>query len=377
MKHFSLKNIRAYLSVSSKPDAWLLSIVVCLIVSGLLIFLSASLGLLARDGASFGTIALTRFFATVLGAGVGYFASVFHYKNLRRYTLAILLISLMLTALVFVPGLGLAHGGARRWISIFGFSFQPSEFLKIAFVIYTAAFFAMVKDKVHTFTHGLLPLFALLGIAGFLLLLQPDTDTFVVLFFAMFAMFLAAGGKLRHIGIMLLSGVIALSLLIASKPYLMNRITTFLNPAADPQGIGWQVQQSLIAIGSGGLTGKGFGQSVQKFSYLPEPIGDSIFAVAGEEFGFVGTVTLILLFLALLLRGLRIASRAPDLFSGLLSIGIVILIGASAFMNIASMLAIIPLSGLTLAFVSHGGTSLVITLFEAGILLNISRYQKS
>ncbi len=153
---------------------------------------------------------------------------------------------------------------------------------------------------------------------------------------------------------------------------------TFVSPqSVDSQGAGWQVKQSLIAIGSGQTFGRGVGQSVQKFYYLPEPIGDSIFAVAAEEFGFVGGVLLIALFLALLLRGLRIASRAPDSFGGLLSVGIVILIGASAFMNIASMLALIPLSGLPLAFVSHGGTALVFTLIEVGILLNISRYQKS
>ncbi|MEK7170249.1 MAG: FtsW/RodA/SpoVE family cell cycle protein, partial [Patescibacteria group bacterium] len=274
MKHFSLKNLRAYLTVSSKPDAWLLWIVISLVFVGLLIFLSASLGLLARDGASFGSIATTRLLATILGAGAAYFASVIHYKHLQRYTLAILLGATLLAALVFVSGIGQEHGGARRWISIFGFWFQPSEILKIAFVIYTAAFFATVKDKVRTFSYGLLPLFALLGIAGFLLLLQPDIDTFFVLFMALFAMFFAAGGRLRHIGIMILAGGIALALLIATKPYLMNRVMTFLNPAADPQGAGYQVQQSLIAIGSGGLTGKGFGQSVQKFSYLPEPIGD-------------------------------------------------------------------------------------------------------
>ena len=282
-----------------------------------------------------------------------------------------------MTAFVFVPGVGAEYGGARRWISIFGFSFQPAEILKIAFVIYAAAFFATVKDKVQTLTGGLLPLFALLGVAGFLLLLQPDTDTFVVLFLALFAMFLAAGGKLRHVGVMIVVGALALSLLIFSRPYLKERVVTFFNPAADPQGAGYQIQQSLIAVGSGGIAGRGFGQSVQKFSFLPEPIGDSIFAVAAEEFGFIGGFALILLFLALLLRGLKIASRAPDLFSGLLSIGIVILIGASAFMNIGSMLAILPLSGLPLAFVSHGGTALVITLLEAGILLNISRYQKT
>ena len=249
--------------------------------------------------------------------------------------------------------------------------------LKIAFVIYTAAFYASVKERIGTFSHGLLPLIILLGVAGGLLLLQPDTDTFVVLFTALLAMFIVGGGRLRHLLVIILSGVLALTLLVMARPYLMERLTTFINPAADPQGAGYQIQQSLIAIGSGGVFGKGFGQSVQKFSYLPEPIGDSIFAVAGEEFGFVGASFLILLFLALLLRGLKIAARAPDTFSGLLSVGVVILISASAFMNIASMLAIIPLSGLPLSFVSHGGTALFITLAETGILLNISRHQKS
>ena len=372
-----LKKLRASLKTSNGVDTWLWWILAGLLIGGFLIFLSASIGLLARDGAHFGSVALSRLIAIVIGANVAYLASVFHYKHLRRYTLPLLLCSIVMTAFVFVPGVGAEYGGARRWISIFGFSFQPAEILKIAFVIYAAAFFATVKDKVQTLTGGLLPLFALLGVAGFLLLLQPDTDTFVVLFLALFAMFLAAGGKLRHVGVMIVVGALALSLLIFSRPYLKERVVTFFNPAADPQGAGYQIQQSLIAVGSGGIAGRGFGQSVQKFSFLPEPIGDSIFAVAAEEFGFIGGFALILLFLALLLRGLKIASRAPDLFSGLLSIGIVILIGASAFMNIGSMLAIIPLSGLPLAFVSHGGTALVITLLEAGILLNISRYQKT
>jgi cell division protein FtsW len=181
---------------------------------------------------------------------------------------------------------------------------------------------------------------------------------------------------MRHIGIVALVLLIGLGVLIWTKPYLAARVATFLNPAADPQGAGYQIQQSLIAIGSGGALGRGFGQSVQKFSYLPEPIGDSIFAVAAEEFGFIGGAALVLLFLFLILRGLRLTARAPDPFSGLLALGIVILIGASAFTNIASMLGVIPLSGLPLAFVSHGGTALVIALVEAGILLNISRYQR-
>ncbi len=370
--------LKSYFKTSAGIDPWLFWILTGLVGTGFLIFLSASIGLLARDGAHFGSVATTRLFATAIGVGIAYAASLFHYKHFRHYTLAFLLTSIVITALVFIPGVGVEHGGARRWISVFGLSFQPAELLKIAFVIYAAAFFAGVKDKIQTFSHGLLPFLVMLGIAGFLLLLQPDTDTFLVLFLAILSMFITAGGKIRDVGIIGLVLLILLGALVFSRPYLKERVMTFVSPASsDRQGAGWQIEQSLIAIGSGEFGGKGFGQSVQKFSYLPEPIGDSIFAVAAEEFGFIGGVSLIILFLAFLLRGLRIASRAPDRFSGLLSIGIVILIGASAFMNIASMLAIIPLSGLPLAFVSHGGTALVITLLEAGILLNVSRYQRA
>lgn len=357
-------------------DRYLFGVLVGLVGAGFLIFLSASIGLLARDGASFGHVALMRLISVAIGAVLAYLASVSSYKHLRIYAFHLLFASIILTALVFIPGLGLEHGGARRWIVVAGLSFQPAELLKIAFVIYAASFFSSAKEKIQTLGLGLMPLLVLLGIAGFLLILQPDTDTLVVLFLSLVAMFLAAGGRVRHVGIVMIIGILSLGAFALSKPYLKARIMTFVNPAADPQGAGYQVQQSLIAIGSGGFSGRGFGQSVQKFEYLPEPIGDSVFAVAGEEFGFLGAGALIILFLALLLRGLRIASRSPDMFGGLLCIGIVILIGASAFLNIGSMLGVVPLSGLPLAFVSHGGTALVITLFEAGILLSISRFQK-
>lgn len=357
-------------------DPWLLTIVVGLAAGGFFIFSSASLGFLAREETTLGSVLWTRVVAGLIGISLAYAVSVLHYRVLRRYALALLLSAIALTALVFIPGLGVEHGGARRWLSVLGFSFQPAELLKIACVIYGAAFFASAGERIRTLTEGLLPFVALLGISGLLLLLQPDTDTFVVLSLSLFAMFLVAGGRIRHIGVIALMMLIGLVILIGTKPYLSERVATFLNPASDPQGAGYQIQQSLIAIGSGGAAGRGFGQSVQKFFYLPEPIGDSIFAVAAEEFGFVGSTVLIMLFLAFILRGLRLTARAPDLFSGLLALGIVILIGASAFINIASMLGLIPLSGLPLAFVSHGGTAFVITLLEAGILLNISRYQK-
>src|SRR3990167_4130562 len=275
--------LKAYFKVSNPVDKWLFWVLVGLLFAGFLIFLSASIGLHAREGASFGSITLSRLIATAIGIAVAYVASIFHYKHLRRYTFAIFLVSIVFTSLIFVPGLGVEHGGARRWISILGFSFQPAELMKIAFVIYAAALFSSAKDKIQDFSSGPLPLLALLIAAGLLLLLQPDTDTFVVLFIAILSMFVVAGGRIRHIGIIGLIGLLGLSALILSRPYLKERVITFINPASDLQGAGWQINQSLIAVGSGGVWGKGFGQSVQKFSFLPEPIGDSIFAVAAEE----------------------------------------------------------------------------------------------
>ena len=356
-------------------DKWFLRILATLVAFGFLIFTSASLGLLARDGARYGNVTMTQFIAILLGASVAYLISRIDYHRLRQFALPLLLLSSALTLLVFIPGIGFEHGGANRWIAFGSLSFQPSELLKIAFVIYAAAFFSAVKAKIATVRFGLIPLIVLAVIAGVILLAQPDTDTFMVLFLALVGMFLVAGGKWKHLFIVGIIGLLCLSALVWQRPYLRERLLTYLDPSADPLGAGYQIQQSLIAIGSGGFTGKGFGQSVQKFSYLPEPIGDSIFAVAGEEFGFIGGILLIGLYLAFLLRGLRIATGAPDRFGGLLSLGIVILIGAGAFMNIAAMLSIIPLSGLPLSFVSHGGTALLFTMAEAGILLNVSRQQ--
>jgi cell division protein FtsW len=191
-----------------------------------------------------------------------------------------------------------------------------------------------------------------------------------------FAMFIAAGAYVRDILVLIGAGLLGAAGLVMVRPYLMNRIMAFLDPNVDPLGSSYQIQQSLIAIGSGGPFGRGYGQSIQKFDYLPEPIGDSVFAVLAEEFGFFGSVLLISLFVFFAWRGLRIASKAPDHFSGLLVVGIVILIVSQSFINIASMLGVFPLTGLPLIFVSHGGSALFFTLLSVGIVLNISRYLK-
>jgi cell division protein FtsW len=195
--------------------------------------------------------------------------------------------------------------------------------------------------------------------------------------FSGLCMYIVAGAKMRDLGIIVLIGVIGLAGLFATRPYIKERFMTFLNPAENSLGAGYQIQQSLIAIGSGQVFGKGFGQSIQKFNFLPEPIGDSIFAVAAEEFGFVGSITLIFLFIYFAMRGFKIAANVPDSFGMLLTVGLVVLIISQSFMNIAAMLGIIPLSGLPLLFVSHGGTALFFTLFAIGILFNISKHQKT
>jgi cell division protein FtsW len=365
-------------NTKGKVDHTFLVITIILIVAGFFIFSSASLGLLAKEGSNYSSITFSQ---TVLGLFLGSLAMILasrlDYRIWRPAAFWLFGIAIILNILVLIPSIGFEHGGARRWIMIGGVSFQASETLKLAFVLYFAGWLASVKDKVKEIRWGLLPMLALLGVCGGLLLKQPDTDTFLIVVITGLAMYIAAGGQWRWVLILGVLGIMGIAGLAFTRPYVMKRIQTFLHPTADSLGSSYQIQQSLIAIGSGETFGRGFGQSVQKFTYLPEPIGDSIFAVAAEEFGFVGSVVLIAIFLLFAIRGLKIASRVPNLFGRLAIVGLVIMIIAQAFVNIGAMLGVLPLSGITLPFVSHGGTSLFVSLFEVGIILSISRTQKS
>jgi cell division protein FtsW len=362
----------------AKVDRTFLIITIILIIAGFFIFSSASLGLLAKEGSNYSSITFSQ---TVLGLFLGSLAMILasrlDYRIWRGAAFYIFLAAIILNILVLVPSIGFAHGGARRWIMLGGVSLQPSEALKFAFVLYFAAWLGKVKDKVKDMRYGLLPMLALLGICGGLLLKQPDTDTYLIIVFAGLGMYIAAGGQWRWVLALGLAGVIGIAALAFMRPYVMKRIQTFLHPTADSLGSSYQLQQSLIAIGSGETFGRGFGQSIQKFTYLPEPIGDSIFAVAAEEFGFVGSVLLLSIFLLFAARGLKVASRVPNPFGRLVVVGLVIMIIAQAFVNIGAMLGVLPLSGITLPFVSHGGTSLFVSLFEVGVILSISRTQKT
>lgn len=362
----------------SSVDAPFLLVLLALLVFGLLIFTSAALGLLARDGASFTSVAVNQLLlGFVLGGIAMWVLSRIDYRIYRPYTPYFFAFAVALTLLTFVPGVGLELKGASRWIALGPFTFQPQEVLKFATVFLLAALYAARYRTITNIKDGLMPLAVVVGIGAGILLLQPDTDGAVMLGLAGVGMFFAAGGRFLHVALLGCVGLVLVGAAGVTYPHVRERLTTFISYNEDPQGAGYHIRQSLIAVGSGGWTGRGFGQSIEKFSYLPEPIGDSIFAVAAEEFGFIGSATLVVLYVSIALLGLRIAARAPDPFGGLLVIGFVILIVGQSFVNIASSLGLIPLSGLPLIFVSHGGTALAAALAEAGIILSVSRRMKS
>ncbi|MDQ2932935.1 MAG: putative lipid II flippase FtsW [bacterium] len=363
-------------SAPKKIDKFFLISVGVLTCVGFVIFLSASLGLLAENGSNFNTIALKQTISLGIGLVAFYIFSRMPYQKIKDTAFYVFLGAIAINLLLFIPGLSLHHGGASRWID-FGFiSFQPSEFLKIAFIIYFAAWLHFAKDKIKNIRFGLIPYVILMGILSVLLFSQNDLDTLVVIGFTGLVMMIIAGLPIKHTIAVMLVMAVALSGLVALKPDRLERIKTYLNPSADVQGKGYQINQSLIAIGSGQITGRGFGQSVQKFGYLPEPIGDSIFAVAAEEFGFIGSLVLLSLYIMLAISSFRIGTRATDVFGGLVAIGIAVLIITESFMNMAAMLGIIPLSGMPLLFISHGGTALIIILAATGIVANISKHAK-
>lgn len=363
---------------TGKPDFFFIAILVSLTFAGFFIFISASLGLLARGGALFGTAVLKQLLLGItLGSGCSLAAAYIPYKRWRTYAPWLFLAALALAALVFVPGIGFEHGGARRWIALGPLSFQPAEFLKFALVLYAAAWLAALRERGRETPFGMLPVFLILAAAAVLLIAQPNTSTLVVSIAAVAGMCIVAGARVRDLAALGAVAAAGIVVLVILRPYLYERIQTFLDPSRDALGASYQIQQSLIAVGSGGVFGRGFGQSVQKFEYLPEPMGDSIFAVAAEEFGFVGALVLIVFFLTLAMLGFRIAARAPDIFGALLVTGFVVLIVSQSFMNIGAMLGVIPLTGTPLIFVSKGGTALLFALAEAGIIINVSRHSRT
>jgi cell division protein FtsW len=294
------------------------------------------------------------------------------YKYLRKAAFPMLFLALGLLVLVFVPQFGLRLKGATSWLNIFGFSFQPAEMLKLALVVYLAAWLGDHRERLKTMHIGLLPFAIVMGFVALLLLLQPDLGTLGIVAIMAGGMYFIAGSPWKQTVAIITVVALLMVGVAAFSPERWSRITTLLNPAADARGAGWQLNQALIAIGSGGIWGVGFGQSTQKFGFLPEPIGDSIFAVLVEELGFVGGAVTISLFGVLAFMLVQIARRAPDAFGTLLVSGMFLWIMTQAVVNMAAITGLAPLTGIPLPFISYGGSSMAFMLAGLGIVLNVA-----
>jgi len=315
---------------------------------------------------------------------IGIFLAVIFFKlpinYLRKSAPFFFLLNIIFVGLVFLPKVGVELGGGRRWISVFGIELiQPSEFLKVTFVLYLASWLSQRINfsKKKRITFLFLPFLIVLAILLVLLMLQPDMSTLGIIFSIGILMYFASGAPFWHIILMILGGGGMAAFLIKIAPYRLKRIIILLNPEVDPLGIGYQLRQALIAIGSGKIFGIGsgfaLGQSRQKFGFLPYPMTDSIFAIIGEELGFVGCILLITLFLIFFWRGLRISHSSSDFFQKLTALGITSFILLQAFFNISGMIGLLPLSGIPLPFFSYGGSHLITEMIAIGILLNISK----
>lgn len=359
-----------------KPDKFLFYLTLFASAFGLLVLGSASIGLSQERFDTPYFYLTSQFFPGFLLGMVSFFIfQRFNYEKWKMLALPMFFASVVLLAMTLTPW-GVAYGGeAKRWLDI-GLVFQPSEVVKLTFIVYLAAVFSKKGREISSLHEGLIPFAALAATVGIIIFLQPDLGTLGVISITALTLFFIAGSRPAHALSLFFAGIAFVAAAVKLAPYRMNRITSFLNPDIDPLGIGYQIKQALIALGSGGILGVGLGESRQKFLYLPEPMGDSIFAIAGEELGFLGTTIIVTLFLIMAWRGYRVAKNAPDNFGKLLAVGITTWITVQALINIAAVSGLLPLTGIPLPFFSYGGTSLVVTLSGMGILLNISRYSK-
>lgn len=357
-----------------KTDTVLLIVIFVLLMFGLVMIASA--GIIysqTRFGDQYYFLKRQLLFGVLPGMFIFYIFQKIDYHFWKKWSVLIFCISLLFLVFVFIPGIGVKLYGSNRWIDLGPVSFQPSEMAKLAIILYLASWFASKGAKIKDFFEGLVPFLAIISLIGFLIIKQPNMGTFGVIILISFAMYFSAGAKLSHFFALILTSVIGFFALVKTAPYRLNRFLVFLNPDLDPRGIGYQINQSFLAIGTGGIFGIGLGHSRQKYNYLPEPVGDSIFAVIGEELGFIGAMCVILLFTILAIRGFKIAHRAPDELGKLLAVGITSWIIFQSFINIAAISGLIPLTGIPLPFLSYGGTSIIFLLAGAGILLNISK----
>ncbi|HEV8586353.1 MAG TPA: putative lipid II flippase FtsW [Methylomirabilota bacterium] len=356
------------------PDVWLFGAAVVLLSAGVVMVYSAS-AIVAADRFHDPYFFLKKqLFWALLGAGVLWAALRLDYRWLEKAVVPALIVALVLLVLVLVPPIGQAINGTRRWIRLGVVSFQPVELAKLALVVYLAAFLAKKRDEMADFRAGVLPPLCVAGAMAGLVLVQPDLGNCLTLIVLTFGLLYLAGTSVRHLAWVAAPALVLVTLAVWMAPYRMRRITAFVDPWSDPRGSGFQIIQSWLALGNGGLVGQGIGGSKQKLFYLPEAHTDFIFAVLGEELGFVGAVLVVALFAVLVWRGLRVGLRAPDAFGAYLALGITVLLATQTLVNLGVVTGLLPTKGLPLPFISFGGSALLMTMLATGMLLNVSQH---
>lgn len=363
---------------SGKPDYLFITLFLGILLFGLIMLSSVSSVIsYQKFDNSFYYIAHQLLFGVLPGGALFFIASRIDYHIWKRYAFLLIIVSIGLLVLVFLPGISFSYGGATRWIHFGPILFQPSEVVKLTFLLYLATWLSSKGEKnIKDFSYGFLPFLSLLGAIALLIILEPDIGTMAVIVVIAFSMYFIAGAHLGHIGLALSGAGILFFVLIQTASYRLQRFMTFLHPELDPQGIGYHLNQALLAVGSGGFWGRGFGHSRQKFAYLPEATGDSVFAIIAEELGFIFSALVVVVFVFFTFRGFRIASEAPDDFGRFLCIGIMTWVVFQAFINIGAMLSIVPLTGIPLPFISYGSSSLLVLMTAVGIVVNVSRQSK-
>ena len=365
---------------SHRPDYFLAGIVISLLIFGILILTSIAAAIsYDRFGNTSYYLKHQIVFALLPGLILAFIAFKIDLTLLKKLSPFLFLLNLIFMGMVFLPGIGLKFGGARRWVGIGSFLFQPAEFLKISFIVYLASLLANWDEKSYPrkpekkIKETLLPFILIFSLTGFFLYLQKDISTLGIILIIAGAIYFSANTPFWHILLLSLGSAVIFLSLIAFEPYRLSRLLVILNKTINPTADAYQLSQALITIGSGGIFGVGLGMSRQRFGFLPEAMSDAIFPILAEETGFVGSLILILFFLAFMWRGFRIIRRTSDSFLRLAAVGISSWIVSQAFINIAAMTGILPIAGIPLPFISYGGSALISELIGVGLLLNISK----
>ena len=356
------------------PDYLMLVTVAVLVIMGLLAVYSSSFAVGYHEYGDTNYFVLRQAVFAIVGFGALVFFMYVDYNRLRALSVPMLLAALLGLLLVLIPGIGVERNGAARWLEFGPASVQPSEFAKLAVLVYIAAWLASRGQQISKFSLGFVPFVLLLSVVGALIISEPDMGTAIIVVLTASTLFFVAGAPLTHLGLLLGGGAAVSYLMVITMEYRLDRILSFTNPHSDPEGLGFQVIQLLVALGSGGPLGLGWTESRQKNLYVPGAHTDGVFAIMGEELGFVGLMVILAVFAFFVYRGLRVTVRSRDRFAQLLAIGVISWIAFQTLINIAGITRTIPLTGVPLPFLSYGGSALISVMAACGILLGLSRY---